>query len=316
MHLSFLTPTAALVGLLGLAALAMLLKSERRAQEVCAVLHLEPRRRRSVLPDAGALAAIGVLLALAAAQPVVASRQPTIARSDAEVLVVIDVTRSMLAQQGAGEPTRLQRAVAAAKQVRGELPDVRVGVASLTDRVLPHLFPSASENSFNATLDRAIGIDRPPPQRRSQGRSTAIAGLADLARRNFFGADARRRIAVVLTDGETVPVDLGTFRARTLRGRVSFVFIHFSRPGEGIPEAPTYRADPNSGTTLQRVSTAAAGVTFSEYELGAAVDAVRRVLGTGPAAVVGSELGARKLAPYAVAAAVLPLLFLLRRRNL
>ena len=33
----------------------------------------------------------------------------------------------------------------------------------MTNRVLPHLFPSANEDIFQATLERAIGIERPPP---------------------------------------------------------------------------------------------------------------------------------------------------------
>ena len=72
-------------------------------------------------------------------------------RTDAEAFVVLDVSRSMLAQSSLTRPQRIERAKAAAIELRRGLPDVRVGVASLTDRVLPHLFPSADEKVFEAT---------------------------------------------------------------------------------------------------------------------------------------------------------------------
>ena len=39
-----------------------------------------------------------------------------------------------------------------------------VGIASLTDRVLPHLFPSTDVDVFEATIERSMAIERPPPR--------------------------------------------------------------------------------------------------------------------------------------------------------
>ena len=59
-----------------------------------------------------------------------------------------------------------------------------MGVASLTDRVLPHLFPTLGANAFAAVVDSGIGIERPPPDRRAR-RATAFLALGDLGRVAF-----------------------------------------------------------------------------------------------------------------------------------
>lgn len=319
--MSFLTPTAALVGLVALVALVMLAVSEARSRRICGVLGLRPRRPALALGDAVAVTAVAGLLAVAVAQPVVSRAKDVPGRADAEAIVVVDVTRSMQARPGRSGPTRLERARAVAKELRAGIPEVKVGITSLTDRVLPHLFPSLSSNAFAATLDYAVGIERPPPDRKGGGRVTALTALADLGRQNFFSPSARRRVAIVLTDGESVPVDLGTLRARMFQGGVTTVFIHVWRPDEriylpsGVVER-AYRPDPASRLVLGEVAGAARGSVYPETAPGKALDAVRRLLGDGPLAAQGRELQAAQLAPYAVAFALLPLLFLLRRRNL
>jgi hypothetical protein len=196
---------------------------------------------------------------------------------------------------------------------------VRVGIASLTDRVLPHLFPTLSPHAFSATLARAVGIERPPPDRRARRRATAIGALPDVARLNFFSQRARRRVAVVFTDGETIPVGLGTLRARFLTEQTTLVLVHVWDADErvytpsGVIER--YRADPSSRSTLDQVATAVDGYVLSEFEPEATLATVRRLVGKGPMVAQGRELSAMKLGPFVVAAAFVPLLFLVRRRN-
>ncbi|HXQ85785.1 MAG TPA: VWA domain-containing protein, partial [Gaiella sp.] len=213
MSVSFLTPWAALVGLVGVLGVVAFLRGRRRSATVAASLGLPAAGRRSIVVDLTLLCLVAALLAAAAAQPVVARSEDTSGREGSEVLVVVDVTRSMLARRAPTEPTRLDRARAVAKQLRNAIPETRVGVASLSDRVLPHLFPTLGLNAFSAVIDRAIGIERPPPDRRAR-RATAFASLGDLGRVAFFRPDTRRRIAVVISDGETIPVDLGTLSDR------------------------------------------------------------------------------------------------------
>jgi hypothetical protein len=200
------------------------------------------------------------------------------------------------------------------------MPDVKVGVASVTDRVLPHLFPSLSPHAFSATVDRSVGIERPPPDRRARVRATALGSLPDVTRLNFFSRGVPRRVAVVFTDGETIPVGLGTLRARFLSDPpTSLVFVHVWGSDERIYTArglaERYRADPSSAETLAQIASAADGSVFTESQPGPTLAAIRRLVGTGPAVEQGRELTAKALTPFVVGATFVPLLFLLRRRN-
>jgi hypothetical protein len=317
--LSFLTPTAGLVGLVGVLAVLVLRRVVRRSNDLCERLDLPADRRRRTLWESLPLVAIAALLGLAATQPVLSRREAREGREGVEVIAIMDVTRSMLARRSSTEPTRLERGRTLAKQVRAELPDFPFGVASVTDRVLPHLFPSLGVNSFTAVVDRAIGIERPPPDRRSR-RATALSALGELARVHFYGSQAARRIALVVTDGETLPVDLSLFRQRLVDGRVSLIFVHVWHENEAIFETTdtvneAYKPDPTASRSLRRVAGAVDGAIFTEGQAREVVAEIRRVAGEGRTAPRGNELRSIALAPHVTAAAFLPLLLLLRRRN-
>lgn len=319
MSLSFLTPAAGLVGLVGLLALLALRSAVRRSDALCRVLGLGPDRGRRTLRESLPLAAVAVLLAFAAAQPVLSTHQAREGREGVEVIAVVDVTRSMLARRSPTEPTRLDRARGLSKQVRAQLTDIEFGVASITDRVLPHLFPTLGVNSFAATIDRAIGIERPPPDRRSR-RATALGALADMPRLNFFSDDSYRRVLLIVTDGETVPVDLATLRTRLVNGRVSTIFVHVWRHDEAVFENEetvndAYQPDPTSIRSLRRIVGALDGALYREGEEREVVAEIRRLVGDGPKVPRGRDLRSIALAPHVAAAAFLPLLLLLRRRN-
>ena len=161
--IQFLTPKGALLGFLVLVPLAAFLAVSKRATGVREALGVSALPESARLVPLGAVVAVGVLLGLAAAQPLFERSSDRKVRADAEAYVVLDVTRSMLARQGVQGRMRIERAKQAAEQLRASLPDVKVGVASLTNRVLPHLFPSADEDVFRATLDESVGVERPAP---------------------------------------------------------------------------------------------------------------------------------------------------------
>lgn len=319
MSLAFLTPEAGLVGLLAVLGVLVLRSDVRRSDALCVALKLHPTGRRRVLHESLPLAAVALLLAAAAAQPVLSTHEAREGREGVEVIAVIDITRSMLARRSPSEPTRLDRSRALAKEVRGAFREVEFGLTSLTDRVLPHLFPTLGVNSFAAAVDRSIGIERPPPDRRSR-RATALGALSELGRLHFFSPESYRRIALVITDGETVPVDLGTLRTRIVNGRVATVFVHVWREDEAIFESEesasaAYRPDPSSSRALRRIVGAVDGSLFVEGETSEVIAEIRRLVGDGPRVPRGRELRSTALAPHLAAAAFLPLLLLLRRRN-
>jgi hypothetical protein len=320
MSLTVLTPVGALLALGLVIPLVAMLRARRKAGLVREGLGVVAPGRRALAVPIAALALGAGLLGLAAAQPVFGWTSDERLRTDAEAFVVLDVSRSMLAQRNRDDPTRLQRAQEAASILRASLPDVRVGVASLTDRVLPHLFPSADEDVFEATIRRSLAIEQPPPRSSFATSATSLNALAALRGLRFFVPTTKERVAIVLTDGETQPVANarlgGLFRRDPA---IDLVFVQFWHEDErvftrGVPE-PQYRPDPSAGATLERLAASTRGAVYSEGELGAAASAARRALSNGPTVVRGEAAGQLALAPYLAAAALLPFGLLLWRRD-
>lgn len=309
-------PLAALVGLAALPAVGVLLLAERRASRLAGALGLRPPRRRARVAPIVAVVLAAAFLAAAAAQPVASAERGVEARTDAEVAFVVDVTQSMAARARPGAPTRLDRARAAALDLRARIREVPAGVASLTDRVLPHLFPTPRTDSFTATIGRTLAVGRPVPSRRAGGgRATSLEALSALATGDYFSPSARHRVAVVLTDGESLPVTPAALSAPLRGAGIVPIFVHVWAPRErifrgGRPD-PAYVSDPGSRRMLEEL-----GPVFGEGEREAAVAAVRAALGQGPTRPQGREAETVSLAPYAVAAAGVPLLLLLWSRNL
>lgn len=318
--MSLLAPSGLLLALGIVLPLLVLLVVRRRARTARRGLALVEPRTRTFIATVLAFVATGALVGIAAAQPVVDQTRTLRERTDAEAFVVVDVSRSMLAQSGTSSPRRLERAKTFAKTLRAALPEVRFGIASLTDRTLPHLFPSSDRDVFDATLDRSLGIERPPPRSSLALLSTNLEALASIRSLRYFAPKASKRLLVVLTDGES-QVASGA-RLASLFGRppvTHVVFVHFWKADErvyteGAPE-PQYRPDESSREVLDGLAEATSGNTFSEREAGAVTKAARAALGSGPTIVRGEQGGRVALAPYFAAAALLPLALLLWRRD-
>ena len=184
--MSFLTPWGALVAVVVVAPLAAFVFAERGRRRVTALLRLPEPRARARAAVALAVTTIAALLGLAATQPTVVRRVQQHIRSDAEVWLVLDTSLSMAASSAPGARSRFTRAQVLAERLRNELPDVRVGLASITDRAMPHLFPSTDRATFHATLWRSMGIERPPPSDGFSVLITTLGSLSRLASDNFF----------------------------------------------------------------------------------------------------------------------------------
>jgi hypothetical protein len=309
--MTFLTPLGALLALAALLPLSAALASGRRVAAVRRALGLAPPARRAGLVRVGT-AAVGVaLLGLAAAQPALTRQTRQHVRSDVQVLFVLDTSRSMAASATATSPTRLDRAIAAAVRLRTAIPDVEAGVATLTDRVLPDLFPVADVSGFDGVVRRTVAIESPPPRNQSV-RATTYTPLTDIPADNYFAPGAKVRIVVLLTDGESNPVDPSAI-ARALSPKLGYrlVTVRFWQSRElvygsdGKPEAG-YRPDPSGRTILAGLAAATGGRTFEEADVGAASSYLQRLVGHGPTVVErGTTTSRLPLGPYAAALALL-----------
>lgn len=317
--MSFLTPVALLFGLLAAVPLAVFVGRRRRAERIRGALGLDASPGRSWLPLAVCLGAVPALVGVAAAQPVVTSARTVPQRSDAEVFVVVDTSRSMLASAGDGEPTRFERAQDEAIALQEQLEDVPMGLASFTDRVLPHLFPTVDRRVYQETAREALGIERPPPSTSFGTNVTTLDALGVVPTLAFFTPKVTKRALVVFTDGESQPVStLGTDFAQT--PKVDVTFVRMGNTSEqiyesGVPEGG-YAPDPAAGETLAAAAAAVQGRVVQEGQIAETVAAVRAALGTGPTTARRIEGNRQALMPWVALLTVVPLGFVLYRRNL
>lgn len=319
MDVSFLTPVALLFGLLAVVPLAVFVGRRRRADRIRSALGLERGSGRSWVVLAVSLAAVPVLVGVAAAQPVITSARTVPQRSDVEVFVVVDTSRSMLASAGTGEPTRFQRAQEDVIALQEQLRDIPLGLASFTDRVLPHLFPTVDQRVFRETTREALGVERPPPSTSFGTTVTDVDALGAVQTLSFFKPAIQKRALVVFTDGESQGSEtLATDFAG--EPKVDVTFVRMGDPSEriyegGVPEGG-YVPVADAAGILAAAATTVEGKVFEEGQVSDVAAAVRSALGTGPTRPRRIEGNRQALMPYVALLTILPLGFVLYRRNL
>ncbi|MGH3132480.1 MAG: VWA domain-containing protein [Gaiellaceae bacterium] len=321
MEIAFLTPLAALLAVAAFVPLAVYRARDRRLTQIRATLGLDEPSRRSHISLLAALVAVCGLLGLAAAQPVVATTRTLPERTDAQVFVVLDTSRSMYASARSGAPTRFERARAIAVALRDELPDVPVGIASMTDGVLPHLFPTTDRRVFIATIEDSIDIERPPPIL-TRTLATSLEGLSSVPTANYFAPAAKKRVLVVLSDGESQPLDdPGAFEdAFRKQPQIETIFVRLWDEDEriyltGVAEVG-YEPDQASGELVESVASLIEGQVLEESESRKLGGIVAGLLGDGPTIGREHEGRRRALMPWITLLVVVPLGYVLVRRNL
>jgi hypothetical protein len=320
MDLTFLTPTAAVFSLSALLPLGIAWGRGRRMAHIRHGLDLPDPGWRARAPVLASLVAIPLLLAVAAAQPVIGTTRSVPERTDAEAFFVIDTSRSMLASSGPNGKERFERAREAALALRSRIPQVPAGLVTMTDRLLPNTFPTTDGRVFDATLEKSIDIERPPPEFTYNTQATSYDVLAGIPERNYFSPTAKKRVLVVLTDGESRDFGSGLARAFEVDPPIETIFVRFWNKGEriyaaGVPEGP-YHPLPRSEESLRKAAELTGGRMYDESDLSAAGNRIVEIVGkgeTGSRQIAGARLA---LMPWVVLIVFVPLAFLLWRRNL
>jgi hypothetical protein len=303
----------------GLVPVAIAVVRNRRAGGLRRVLGLSDPAFPSRLARPLALGCAFALLGLAAAQPVLVRQRERLARTDAQMLVVLDNSRSMLASAGRRAQPRYRRAQAFAFRLRAALPQLPAGVAALNNRLLPYLFPTVDEQVYASVVGQAYAIQKPPPSVDGDPVATVFGELNQVVSQTFFGDRARKRVLVVLSDAETRPFDARRTLNALRRARTTPIVVRFWHPGERIPHESYRSTQPGELAALRRAGWPA----FSEREFDAVVERVRETIGSGPETEVGFRRSETSLAPAIAAAAHAPLLLVIvperalsRRRRL
>lgn len=313
-----------------------------RQRRVARRLGLDPAGlRRLLFPGAVAVSAC-LALGLAAGRPAIETTESREVRAESELVVVVDVSRSMLASDSRGSKSRLARARSVAGRLRNAVPDVPAGLSGLTDRVLPYLFPTADKAVFDHTLRSSVLPEAPPPDEVNTV-ATTFEPLASLTRNGFFSPTAKRRTCLLITDGETRSSNSDTGAANedstpslgaasssgSLGARASdersaspgsaalgeppdcrLVVVRVGGPGDriygrgGVVEA-AYRPEPGAAESAAQLAAAAGGRSFTEGSLAGAAQALRDAAQVGALKRVGVRVAVHDLAPYLAAVALL-----------
>jgi hypothetical protein len=322
MSIHFATPLAALAALIGIVPIAVALVRGRQAGRLRRVLGLADPPAAARLARPLALGCAFALLGLAATQPSLVRQSERLVRTDAQMLVVLDNSRSMLASRHPDTPPRYRRAAVFAGEIHAAIPELPAGVASLNNRLLPYVFPTVDDQAYAAVVRHAYGIQKPPPAIDSDPVATAFATLTEVTTQRFFSGSARRRVLLVLSDAETRPFDAKRTLSDLRRSRTTPVLVRFWQPDERIFRPG--RAPENYHSTqpdeLDKLRSAG-WPAYPEGELAAVVHRIRETIGSGPEASVGYRRRETTIAPAIVVAALAPLLLvvvparMLRRRR-
>lgn len=249
------------------------------------------------------------LLGLAAAQPALTHTSAGRERSRSAALFVLDISRSMAASSTPRSPTRLDRAALAAVRLRSAIADVPSGVATLTDRTLPALLPVGDVGAFYGVVRRSVAIEQPPPAQTSV-IATSYRALRQIASGNYFEPGVRRRVVILLSDGESSPFNPRDVASALRRSRgYRFVSVRFWNPNEQIFGAggrpdPGYHPNPEGAATMRSLAAALHGRAFSEGQLGSAASYLRSLAETGPSVASEGLPDYQTLAPFVALVAV------------
>jgi hypothetical protein len=294
---------------------------ERRTRRLRRLFSLAEPRRRELATSAVALATLPALVAVAATQPVVIHKRAFTQRVDAQVFVVFDTSLSMRARSSPDSPTRLQRAEREAEALVPKLGEIPVGIATITDRLLPNLMPTTNAGLVMRTIHESVRIDEPPAGIHYQGRASSFDALLPLEEDRFFPPGVTHPILVIFTDGEERPPVPGlSYDSTAEQLTIPPFFVHVWAPGEHVyfhgRVARNYQSDPTSEQVLTHFARLTRGKVLREGDVGGLLDAIRGEAGSKPARTMILGYARIPLGQWFLLAGVFPLGFLFWRRNL
>ena len=222
--------------LLGLPVLAGLFvlsfRRRRRALEALGDLRLLRRLSTSASRERRVIKAVLVggaafFLVLALARPQWGAKLESVTRRGVDVIVAVDTSTSMLAEDV--KPSRMAQARAAVASFVGRLRGDRIGLVAFAGTAYvacPLTLDYAAAGMFVEVLD----TDLLPVQ------GTAIARAIEAATPAFRPGERRHKVLLLLTDGEDHEGDvMGAARAAAAEGIVIFTLGVGSPSGEPIP---------------------------------------------------------------------------------
>jgi Ca-activated chloride channel family protein len=132
-------------------------------------------------------------LLIAAADPQVGSKMEEVKRKGADIMILLDVSNSMLSQDLA--PNRLENAKQAISQLIDNMHDDRIGIIVFAGQAYVQL-PITTDYSAAKLFLNTINTDMVPTQ------GTAIGAAIDMGMQSFDFKDGTGKAMIIMTDGE------------------------------------------------------------------------------------------------------------------
>jgi Ca-activated chloride channel family protein len=234
------------------------------------------------------LVALG-LLGLAAARPQGRARTDVVARRGIDIVVCLDVSKSMLARDV--RPSRIERARSELRRLMEEEPGDRIGVVVFAGATME--YPLTTDHESAERFMREVEPWNFPVGGTSIGR--AITAARELFHRDPLAA-RRSKVIIVLTDGEDLDGDpVEAARLASQDGIQVFLDAIGSTLPEPIPaftpdgqmagyerdsrgQVKTTQFSPEMETQLRAVAQAGGGKYFRARQGEVGIEAVRREL--------------------------------------
>ena len=134
-----------------------------------------------------------IFLSAALARPQLGARLENVKRSGVEIIVALDVSNSMLAEDI--QPNRLERAKQAISKMVDRMDEDRIGMIVFAGDAFVQVPVTSDYLSVKMFLS-TLGPDMVPVQ------GTAIGKAIELATRSFTPGDGKSKALVIITDGE------------------------------------------------------------------------------------------------------------------
>ena len=172
------------------------------------------------------------------ARPQLGSKLRKIQREGVEIIIALDVSNSMLAQDI--QPNRLERAKRAISRMIDRLKDDKIGLIVFAGDAYIQLPITTDYNSAKLFLE-AVNTDIVPRQ------GTAMGAAIELAIRSFTPAEAANKAIIIITDGENHEDDPITAAREAVKNGIVVHSI-----GMGLPQGAPIPVTQNGQTDYMR----------------------------------------------------------------
>jgi Ca-activated chloride channel homolog len=133
------------------------------------------------------------MLIIAAVNPKIGSRMEEVKREGVDIVVAIDVSRSMLSEDI--KPNRLERAKAAVSRLIDNLGNDRIGIVAFAGNAVTQV-PITSDHSAAKMILRTISMHTVSTQ------GTAIGAAIERAMASFLDRELKNKTIIIISDGE------------------------------------------------------------------------------------------------------------------